>query len=96
VIEFFEMAQFVDNYIILKFSGKIQNFVIKIEIAFAARTAPAGFLVLYADPIVEKIVMPVKKFHLAPDEMKRRYFARRIPRGLFLFLAGEPLEIYVF
>ena len=62
MIELFEMAEFVDNYIILQIFRQTNNLVIEIEIALAATTPPAGFLVFYVDPIIGKIVMPIEKF----------------------------------
>ena len=39
------MAQFVDDNIVEIFFGKMNDFVVEIEISFSAAASPAGFLI---------------------------------------------------
>ena len=56
VIKLTDVAQFVDDQIILKLGRKQSQLVVKIQVPFFGTTAPAGGLIFYADrPNVEAV-----------------------------------------
>jgi hypothetical protein len=60
VVEFFEVAKFVDDKVILCGRFKEEDFIGKIEVTFRGTAAPAGFRIFDENFVVGKIVVAIE------------------------------------
>ena len=56
MVEFFQMAELMDDYIILQFFRKMDDFIIKVQVSILGTASPSGLLVPDRNSLESEII----------------------------------------
>jgi hypothetical protein len=73
MVELLEVAEFVDDEVVLGGRREEDDTVAEVQIALARAAAPAGFLIADGDPAVGKAVVGIKMFQSFMDQCAGRF-----------------------